>query len=150
MTAPTLITPDGSQPSLLAVVGFLIGVATFGIVIWDRVISRGKSLQKIDGKIDDLCEQVNDLEGKLTVVDGLSESVRDLLIEWQGKLGNNGYKSIIKENSRRLGEIEKRNWKIDAVREAHEADLRRSGGLQRRESDRSLNNLMPEDREEKP
>jgi hypothetical protein len=149
-----MMPPDGVAPitsitatSLMGWGAFIISLLTFGIVTWDRVVNRGKSLQAIDGKIDHLCEQIDDMEGNLEVVDGLAESVRELTQEWRGVAGDNGYRSIIRENSQRLTAIEKRNDKIDAVREE---EMRRGGGHQRRHMDRELNNLMPEEREEKP
>jgi hypothetical protein len=149
-----MFAPDGLAPitsitatSVMGWGAFIISVLTFATVTWDRVVGRGKSLQSIDGKIDALCDKVDDMEGQLEVVDGLAESVRELTQEWRGVPGsNNGYRSIINSNSERIRQIEKRNDRIDAVREE---DLRRGHGQQRRQSDRELNNLLPEEREEK-
>jgi hypothetical protein len=127
-----------------------------GKTAYDWFTGRRKSLTSMQGsigavdrKVDSLCGQIADMEGDLKVVDGLSRSVGELLYEWRGVDGSNGYKSIIKRHDHELIEIRRRNDKIDAVREAHEADLQRSGGVQRRRSDRELNNLLPEEREEK-
>lgn len=126
--------------------GFFFGFVACAILIWDRVIGKGKSLQSIDGKIDHLCEQIEDMESRLEVVDGLSESVRELTQEWRGVSGDNGYRSIIRRHDQEILGIQRRNDRIDAVRDE---DLRRSHGQQRRTMDRELNNLMPEEREEK-
>jgi hypothetical protein len=139
------VTPE----SLFGWGGFVFGLGAFVILIWDRITGRTKNIVNVENKIDGLCDQVADMEGELKVVDGLATTVRELVFEWRGIDGENGYKSIIRENSRRIFEIEKRNTGIDAVRKAHDDDLRRSGGQQRRQSDRELNNLLPEDREEK-
>lgn len=116
-----------------------------GKTAYDWLTGRRKSLAVLDKKLDGLCEQINDMEGELKVVDGLGQSVRDLVYEWRGLDGNNGYKSIIKSNQERIRLIEKRNDKIDAVREE---DERRGGGQHRRLMDRELNNLLPEERED--
>jgi hypothetical protein len=156
-----MLPPDGVAPiesitatSLMGWGAFIISLLTFGMVTWDRVINRGRSLQSIDGKfkvidgkIDHLCEQIDDMEGKFEVVDGLAESVRELTQEWRGVPGSdNGYRSIIRKHTDRIEAIEKRNTGIDAVRQE---EMRLGGGHQRRHMDRELNNLMPEEREEK-
>lgn len=101
----------------------------------------------IDGKLDTLCADVEELDSRLDVVDGLADSVRELTQEWRGVDGTNGYKSIIRRHDSELIEIRRRNDRLDAVREE---DERRSGGQHRRKMDRELNNLIPEQREEKP
>lgn len=126
--------------------GFIFGFIACAILIWDRVIGKGKSLANLDNKIDGLCEKIEDMEGKLVVVDGLSRSVGELVFEWRGVDGSNGYKSIIRRHDQEIIAIQRRNDRIDAVREE---DLRRSHGQQRRSMDRELNNLLPEEREEK-
>lgn len=131
-------------------VGLVAGSTALGLLIVDRLTARGKNLATISSKLDELCGQVADFEGKLEVVDGLAESVRELTQEWRGTPGNpNGYRAIIQENQRRLAAIEKRNYEIDAIKKARDEDDRRSGGQHRRLMDRELNNLMPEEREEK-
>jgi hypothetical protein len=147
-----MMPPDGVVPitsvtatSIMGWGGFVFGFIACAILVWKEVIGKGRSLATIDGKIEHLCKQVDDMEGRLGVVDGLADSVRELTQEWRGVTGDNGYRSIIRENSRRIGAIERRNDKIDAVREE---ELRRGGGQQRRHMDRELNNLMPEEREE--
>lgn len=113
---------------------------------YDWLTGRRKSLAVLDKKMDGLCEQITDMEGELKVVDGLSKSVQDLVYEWRGVDGSNGYKSIIRENQRRIGDIEKRNWQLDAVRQE---DERRSGGQHRRAMDREMDRSLPEEREER-
>lgn len=135
---PDALVPDRSQPSIIALGGFVIGIMTLGIVVWDRVVGRGRALQAIDGRIERLCEQMDELEGRLKVVDGLVESVRELTHEWRGVSGDNGWRSIVKDNHQRIKAIEKRNDRIDAVREE---DERRSGGKRRRLMDRELEDL---------
>jgi hypothetical protein len=137
-------------------IGFLttaVLATTIGKTAYDWLTGRRKSLSVLQGsvsavdrKVEGLCEQIADMEGELKVVDGLSKSVGDLLYEWRGVDGSNGYKSIIKRHDREIIDIRRRNDRIDAVREE---DERRSGGKQRRHMDRELNNLMPEEREEK-
>jgi hypothetical protein len=145
--APDVLIPDRSNPSIIGLGGFVIAVLTFAIVLFDRVIGRGRALATIDGKIDRLCAQIEDVESRMDVVDGLAESVRELTQEWRGVPGSdNGYRNIIRENRDRIAAIEKRNDKIDAIREE---DLRRGHGQQRRHADRELNNLLPQEREEK-
>lgn len=121
--------------------GFLFGFIACVILIWDRVIGRGKSLADVDNKLDKMCKQIEDMAGELVVVDGLGKSVAELVYEWRGVDGNNGYKSIIRDNQRRIGQIEKRNDRLDAVREE---DERRSGGLHRRAIDYELDRILPE------
>lgn len=129
-------------------VGLIAGSSALVLLIVDRLTARGKNLAVIAGKLDTLCGQVDDFEGKLQAVDGLVESVRELTQEWRGTPGSpNGYRAIIRDNQRRLDAIEKRNTGIDAIRDE---DERRGGGKHRRYSDRELNNLLPEDREERP
>lgn len=127
--------------------GFLFGLIACSILVWEKVIGKGKSLANIDNKIDDLHEKFADVEARLDVVDGLTRSVSELVFEWRGIDGTNGYKSIIKRHDKELIEITRRNDKLDAVREE---DERRSGGQHRRLMDRELNNLIPEKREDKP
>lgn len=144
-------TPESVWPaSIGGWVGLVAGSLALTLLIVDRLTARGKNLAAIGGKIDTLCGQVDDMEGKLGAVDGLAESVRELAQEWRGTPGSdNGYRSIIRENQRRLAAIEKRNYEIDAIKRARDEDDRRSGGQHRRQMDRELNNLIPEDREEK-
>lgn len=128
--------------------GLATGTTAIVVLVVDRLTTRGKNLATIDRKLDGLCDQITDMEGELKVVDGLAESVRELTQEWRGVPGSdNGYRSIIRANQRRLDAIEKRNDGLDAVRKE---DERRSGGQHRRLMDRELNNLIPEEREEKP
>jgi hypothetical protein len=130
-------------------VGLIAGSTALTLLIVDRLTARGKSLAKLDNKIDGLCDRIDDMDGRLTAVDGLAKTVGELVYEWRGVDGENGYKSIIRNDHRRIDAIEKRNNIIDALKQAHDDDIRRSGGQQRRQSDREINNLLPEDREEK-
>lgn len=114
---------------------------TVGKSAYDWITGRRKSLAVLDRKIDGLCDTIENMEGKLEVVDGLTESVRELVYEWRGLDGTNGYKSIIRENQRRIGQIERRNDRIDAVREE---DERRSGGQHRRAMDDELDRILPD------
>lgn len=130
-------------------VGLAAGTTALVYLFIDRLTARGKNLAIIAGKLDGLCGQVDDFEGKLAVVDGLAESVRELTQEWRGTPGSpNGYRAIIRDNQRRLDAIERRNTGIDAVQRAREEDDRRGHGQHRRAMDRELNNLLPEEREE--
>jgi hypothetical protein len=112
------------------------------------------SIHGVEVKMEKVCEKIDDMEGRFEVVDGLSHSISELVYEWRGIDGTNGYKSIIKRHDQELIEVRRRNDRIDAVtedklRRVHDEDLRRSGGIERRYSDRELNNLMPEEREDK-
>lgn len=131
-------------------VGLIAGSTALALLAVDRLTARGKNLATIDRKIDGLCSQISDMEGELKVVDGLADSVRELTQEWRGVLGDNGYRSRINRNSERITAIERRNYEIDAIKKARDEDERRSGGQHRRLMDRELNNLLPEEREEKP
>lgn len=144
-----ILAPDGVAPiqsvtasSIMGWGGFIFSLIACATLVWDRVVGKGKSVANLDNKIEGLCDQMNEMEGKLTVVDGLTTSVRELVYEWRGVDGNNGYKSIIRENQRRISAIERRNDKIDAVRES---DERRSGGQHRRHMDRALDPSEDED-----
>lgn len=149
MLGPDAVAPITSvtPTSIFGWGGFVFGLGAFVILLWDRITGRTRNIATVESKIDGLCDQIDDLEGRLSIVDGLSESVRELTQEWRGVEGDNGYRSIIRKNSERIEAIERRNYKIDAVREE---ELRRGGGQQRRHMDRELNNLMPEEREDKP
>jgi hypothetical protein len=129
--------------------GFVFGLIACAILVWEKITGRTKSIVGVENKLDHLCGQIEDMEGKLEVVDGLADSVRELTQEWRGVSGDNGYRSMIKDDHRRIDAIEKRNDIIDALKEARDEDDRRSGGLHRRKFDRELNNLLPEEREEK-
>lgn len=141
-----------------------IGWLTFGTIatalgktVFDWLTGRRKSLslvqdsiKAVDRKVDGLCSQVADMEGELTAVDGLAESVRELTQEWRGPPGSpNGFRSKILRNEERIGAIERRNYEIDAIKKAMDEDERRGHGQHRRLMDRELNNLLPEEREEK-
>lgn len=121
--------------------GFIFGLIACGILVWEKITGRTKSITNVENKLDQLCSQVDDLEGKLEVVDGLADSVRELTQEWRGVSGDNGYKSIIKRHDLELLAIQRRNDRLDAVREE---DERRSGGLHRRKIDREFDNLREE------
>lgn len=152
MIGPQVIEPLQSvfPTSVGGWVGLIAGSTALGLLVVDRLTARGKNLATIDRKLDELCGKVDDMEGKLEVVDGLAGSVRELTQEWRGVLGDNGYRSRINRNSERITAIERRNTGIDAVQKARDEDERRSGGQHRRAMDRELNNLIPEEREEKP
>jgi chromosome segregation ATPase len=136
-----------------SVIGWLTA-ATLAVAVgktaYDWLTGRRKSLaamqeaiKAVDKKVEQLCTQIGDMEGELTAVDGLAESVRELTQEWRGVPGSgNGYRSVINKNTDRIGAIEKRNERIDAVRDE---ELRRGGGQQRRHMDRELNNLKSEE-----
>lgn len=137
-----LLAPDGIAPiqsitasSVMGWGAFIVSAGTFGMLVWQKITQRGRSLATIDDKIEQLCEKVEDMEGRLEVVDGLSQSVRELTQEWRGVAGDNGYRSIIRQHSNDIAAIIRRNDKIDAVREE---DERRSGGQHRRKMDRAL------------
>lgn len=119
---------------------------------YDWITGRRKSLTALQEstketgrKVEQLCEKVEEMEGQLLAVDGLSESVRGLTQEFRGENGQNGWRSIIKDNSKRLTEIEKRHDRLEWLREQ---DEKRSGGQHRRLADREISNLIPEKREE--
>jgi hypothetical protein len=137
-------------------VGLVAGTTALALLIVDRLTARGKNLATIDRKIDGLCDQVEDIENTQKVMDGhldtLSQEVRDLRYEWQGRDGNNGGRQRIREHETRIRAIEDRNIKIDAVtareRESYGGPERRRD--LRREIDREINGIIPEEREEKP
>lgn len=144
-----ILSPDAVAPiqsitatSVMGWGGFCFSLIACGVLVWDRVVGKGRAVATLDNKIDGLCAQLEDMEGKLTVVDGLAQSVRDLVFEWRGLDGRNGYKSIIRENQKRLAAIERRNDRLDAIREE---DERRSGGQRRRLIDRELDRLGDEE-----
>lgn len=128
--------------------GLATGTSAIVVLVVDRLTTRGKNLATIDRKLDGLCDQITDMESELQVVDGLAESVRELTQEWRGVPGSgNGYQARINRNTERIEKMERRNNRIDDIRAE---DERRGGGQHRRVSDRELNNLLPEEREEKP
>lgn len=135
---------SGTATSVMGWGGFLFGLIACVILLWDRVVGRGKAEQKVSASLQGLCEQVEALEAQLVIVNGLTKSVGELVYEWRGFDGSNGYKSIIKEHDRLIIEIQRRNDRLDAVRDE---DERRSGGQQRRQIDRELNDLLPKKRE---
>lgn len=136
-----------------------IGWLTFGTLSiavgktgYDWLTGRRKSLaalqdsiKALDRRMDNFGGKIDDLEGRLEAVDGLATSVRELTQEWRGVAGDNGYKNIIRENTRAIADIVRRNDRLDAIREE---DERRSGGQHRRKMDRELDRLLPEKREE--
>lgn len=147
-----------------SVIGWLTA-ATLAVAVgktaYDWLTGRRKSLAsvqasitKLDGEVtqmnSNLCGKLEDVENTQGVMDKtlerVSKDVGDLVYEWRGIDGSNGYKSIIRRHDSELIDIRRRNDRIDAVRDE---DLRRSGGQQRRHIDRELNNLLPEEREEK-
>jgi chromosome segregation ATPase len=115
----------------------------------------GRSLATIDGKLDRICEQYDEHEDTLKVIDShldtLSQDVRDLKKAWRGEDGTNGAKSLLTNHELRIREIEKRNYFIDETarreREKYQGPERRHDT--RRERDRDINGLMPEEREDK-
>jgi hypothetical protein len=124
---------------------FIFGFVACVVLVWDRILGKGKALAVIDGKLDRLSNQVEEVEGRLSVVDGLAESVRELTQEWRGTPGSdNGWRSIVREHDREITAIKKRNYGLDAVREE---DERRSGGQHRRRMDDELSRVLPEKRE---
>jgi hypothetical protein len=147
-----------------SVIGWLTAAtlaAAAGKTLYDWLTGRRKSLvamtssiTQLDSEVkqmnENLCGKLEEVENTQSVMDGnlkrISKDVGDLVYEWRGLDGTNGYKSIIRRHDSELIDIRRRNDRIDAVREE---DLRRSGGQQRRHLDRELNNLMPEEREEK-
>lgn len=134
----------GTATSVMGWGGFVFGLIACLILVWDRVIGKGRAIEKMDK----LIEKIEDVEARLEVVDGLAASVRELIQEWRGAPGSdNGYRRDIRENTRAIAEIVRRNDRLDAIREE---DERRSGGQHRRLMDRELNNLLPEKREGRP
>lgn len=150
MTLIALLVPETITPSSwFGWGGFVFGLIATAILLWDRITGRGKSIANLDNKIDTLCRQTDEMEGRLTVVDGLTRSVQELVFEWRGIDGNNGYKSIIRDHEKRLDAIEDRNREIDAIAK-HERERQQDyGGPERRRSprrdlDKELNDLLPD------
>lgn len=140
-----MISPDVDSFWPTSVIGWLTfaTLATaVGKTAYDWVTGRRKTLTTLNQKIDGVSASIEDMEGKLHVVDGLTTTVRELVYEWRGLDGKNGYKSIIRENARQIAEINRRHDRLDAIREE---DERRSGGQRRRAIDRELDRLKDEE-----
>lgn len=141
MIPPETVAPIESvtASSLMGWAAFVFGLGTFAILVWDRVVGKGKSLATIDGKIDNLCEKVEEVQQTQTIMDGhldtLSREVQSLTSEWRGFDGNNGARSVIRKHTEQIAQIVKRNERLDAIREE---DIRRSGGQSRRAMDREM------------
>ncbi len=130
---------SGTATSLMGWAAFVFGLGTFGILVWDRVIGKGKSLAGVSGKIDRLGEQMEDVENTQKVMDGhletLSNDVRTLTQEWKGFDGTNGARNVLREHTKQIALILERNTKLDAVREI---ERERAGGQHRRLMDRVM------------
>lgn len=131
----TSVTPS----SIFAWGGFIFGLIAVLVLIYDRMTGRGRSLVSIDSSINGLCTSVDQLKAAQSVeqeeVEEVVQSLRDFLIEWRGLDGTNGFKALIRANTKMIEEIISRNTKIDAVR-AH--DQKMSGGKHRRVMDKVL------------
>ena len=119
--------------------GLIFGGGSFLILIFDRIVGRGKSLQGLDSKIERLCEEVNDFKETQTVMDGhlstLSASVRSLTQEWKGDDGTNGYKSLVRQLLLDVKQIMDRNTRIDAIADYERQQMRKSGRTPERARD---------------
>lgn len=113
---------------------------TCGLLVYDRITGKGKSIQTIDDKIERLCEQVQDFEETQKVMDGhlssLSKNVGSLTQEWQGVDGKNGWKSVIRQMQRELTEVVRWKERKDAIAEYEKEQLRRTGRSPERVRDR--------------
>lgn len=131
----TSVTPT----SLFGWGGFVFGLVACGTLLYDRVFGKGKTAKSLDDKIERLCEAVERIEtaqGNLdTDVREVSQAVRDFLIEWKGLEGTNGWRSVIRQNSKDIKKILDRNLRIDAVRQR---DREEGGGQRRRAMDQVL------------
>ena len=99
--------------------GGLFGIISFFFLVFDRVTNRGKNLATLTGKIDGLCEKMEDFEHTQAVmdtrIDTLTGAVRDLTFELKGTDGTNGMKSIVREHTRQLKTINDRNLVRDEI-----------------------------------
>jgi hypothetical protein len=132
-------------PSWGAWAGLVFGGGSFLILIFDRIVGRGKSLQGLDNKISDLCDRMEDVEETLKIMDShqesLSTNVQALTHEWRGVDGKNGWKSIVRLLRHEVTEIQKRNLAIDAVSQYEQDQLRKHG----KKPERLRDKIKPED-----
>lgn len=117
--------------------GFVFGLGAFGILIWDRVTGRTRSIVGLENKIDKLTEKFDDFEVTQGVMDKhlktLSDSVRDLTFEWKGVEGANGARAVIRQHGAQLRSLEDWRNREDFIAE-RERELGR--GQRRRARDR--------------
>ena len=163
MLAPDVVAPISSvtATSYMGWGGFVISLLVFAMQVWQKVTQRGKSLATLDGKLDRICEDVEEMKETSKVMDAhldtLSTAVRDLQHVWKGPDGTNGAKSklaahdvVLGDHSGRLTRIERRNDIIDEIerrqRENYNGPERRQD--YRRETDKEvLGRVLPEERE---
>ena len=149
--APDVVAPVTSltASSIMGWGGFIFGLIACVILIWDRVVERGRTNANLEGKIDGLCERVEDFGVTQGIMDekleSLSQDVRDLRLAWRGENGKNGAKNQLKDHDQRLDAIERRHHVQDEIAK-HESQYpgpeRRQG--YRRELDRAI---LPEPNE---
>lgn len=127
-------------PSWGAMAGLIFGGGSFVILLWDRLVGKGRSVQKLEGKIDDLCDDFSDFKETAKVMDAhldsLSTNVQALTHEWRGVDGKNGWKSIVRALRHEVTEIQKRNLARDAVTAYEHEQLRKHGKKPERLRDR--------------
>lgn len=128
---------SGTATSIMGWGGFVLGLGAFGILLWDRITGRGRSLAAIDGKIDRLSEQVGELGGTQKIMDGhlasLSTAVGQLTYEVKGVDGLNGLKGKVRDLGEDVQSIQVRNAKMDVLAGMYERERRGYEGPERRQ-----------------
>jgi hypothetical protein len=118
-------------PSWGALSGLVLPLLTLGFLVFDRVFGRGRSVQKMESKLEELCADVKELQETNGIMDAhiasLSTNVLALTHEWRGVDGQNGWKSIVRILRQEVTMINDRNSRIDAVRE-YEREQREKAG----------------------
>lgn len=106
------LAPAGVLPVTL--VGWVTAIGLLVTLIM-QFIQMGRFLGKLDGIRVDFGE-LNTTVGIMdTHLDSLSQTLRDLVVEWRGVDGTNGGKSQLRDHELRIREIEKRHYGEDAI-----------------------------------
>lgn len=137
---------SGTATNVMGWGGFVFGLVACGILLWDRVAGKGRSLAGIENSIRGISEDCGELKSAQRIMDGLLLSltgdVRELKFEIKGVDGQNGMKALLRQHSSEIESIHVRNRKADILAAIYERELKNYGGPERREAVRRARDLI--------
>lgn len=148
---PEVIAPVSSitPTSLFGWGGFVFGLVACGVLLWDRIVGRGRTNANLETAVralgDDLKDMVETQKVMDSHLDSLSTGVRDLTHEVKGVDGLNGIKGLVKQHDVEIKAIHKRNQQMDILAAIYQRELDGYDGPERRQSVRRLKDAIKEE-----
>jgi hypothetical protein len=116
-------SPPIAPVSLSGWVSLVISLSIFVLLLFDRVTGRGRSLARVDAKLDRLCEDMTEAKATSKVMDAHLDTISD-------STGRMAYELKIlngqtQRNTTDIKEVQLRNSKMDPLAERVQRHLER-------------------------